>query len=817
MSDGNAIEDLLTTLLDESNDLYLTFVDLLFGGGSLLNPEKSIFSEISLWYNLGILFFVTGVVGYKVIMFGAHTALSGVYGDQKISAFWGTLTISLALMASVPMPGSGYSPAQYILKDLHVYGVELANDISMVGAKYLQESGSLNPPDIRNTDPIVFAVLANEMCKAIANRDIFADRKNGYVAKQMYCQDFDGKVSTVSAGECNGLNFIISWDHVSFDQKLSANTYNGHCGSINIANENKEGNSQEIDYSAPEDSGDRSFFGRVSDRVNEFIGDSFSTEKSETYRTIHDRKFRTEIDGLLGLVGRISNLDFYKEMPNPYSPAAAKAKMDVVDNKLSLLSTYRGISGLKNKELLETREKLRSESDYHYKQYILRSDELRDKIQNTGVAINRSAGDIRQAQGKFENTISSTAARSVAEFQSARSGDSENLDWIDELDKRGFATLGFFHWTIINVNNRVRDLSKISMTVEEQTYRTQTYNYKYLYEKTVLPDMLDAISRIPSGQKNGYGNLKTARESTIARSTDGSETADNQRDLTSSNMLSMFNGVSERILDYVRKIFHSDQDLILVIHELGEILIGASLGILSLTYFGGAAATTVAVASKGAAVAFGGIPGVLLAALASTLGDIAGLLLIACIPALILGIVMMFYIPLMGAILWSMSLLGLVINWLTALFVIPLWIGTLAFASTTDAWESQHYRQGFVMIVGLIMRPPLMAIAFYVSYVLIQIAGILVQLILDVAVGMMGNNPIIGLVGFLPVTGIVVMVAWRFIARIFSLASDLPDNIMKGLNAGYDTFSTQGDEEGIRATVFAGTKGGAAMLVGSKS
>jgi conjugal transfer/type IV secretion protein DotA/TraY len=165
------------------------------------------------------------------------------------------------------------------------------------------------------------------------------------------------------------------------------------------------------------------------------------------------------------------------------------------------------------------------------------------------------------------------------------------------------------------------------------------------------------------------------------------------------------------------------------------------------------------------------------------------------VPCMVIGAFMTYYIPSMPAIYFYMALFGIIIIFIEAVIVLPIWTVMLCLTAGEEGWETAHMRQGIVLLLGLMARLTGNVLIFFAVIMLLEtVAPLFVTLMVDVYLSIFSTSTV-GLIGWIFCLACIALFAYQIIARSFSLMTDLMDMIMRGLNVGHQTFGSQGDEE----------------------
>jgi conjugal transfer/type IV secretion protein DotA/TraY len=175
---------------------------------------------------------------------------------------------------------------------------------------------------------------------------------------------------------------------------------------------------------------------------------------------------------------------------------------------------------------------------------------------------------------------------------------------------------------------------------------------------------------------------------------------------------------------------------------------------------------------------------------------------------------MSYYIPAIPAVYFFMAMFGILIIFIEALIVLPIWTVMLCLTSGEEGWETAHMRQGVILLLGLMARLTGTVMVFFMVIVLLETAApLFVALLFDAYLSIFSTSTA-GPIGWLFMVGGVAIFAYQIIIRSFSLMTSLMDMIMQGLNLGHQTFGDQGDEDRGRSLVIAQMGRGGAVLGG---
>jgi conjugal transfer/type IV secretion protein DotA/TraY len=203
----------------------------------------------------------------------------------------------------------------------------------------------------------------------------------------------------------------------------------------------------------------------------------------------------------------------------------------------------------------------------------------------------------------------------------------------------------------------------------------------------------------------------------------------------------------------------------------------------------------------------GGIAGAIAGGTSKLLQFFAPVILLSIIPLFIFGITMAFYLPSLPFILWTSATVGWLLLVFETMAAAPLWAVAHALPEG-DGLAGQYGRTGYMMLFGVLVRPPLMVVGFLASILLMTHIGQFVGKSFNVfAAGMSAEH----------ITGFVTLVCMLFVIggllavlshKVFGLITHLPENVTKWIGQQVQNLGEAQDENKTRM-VFgaAATKG----------
>ena len=235
----------------------------------------------------------------------------------------------------------------------------------------------------------------------------------------------------------------------------------------------------------------------------------------------------------------------------------------------------------------------------------------------------------------------------------------------------------------------------------------------------------------------------------------------------------------------------SSSDPIMAVSSVGDYLIGAAWGLAS-------ALGVVDVAhSMGKALPFVG------KAIPNLDKYISFALFTVFLPLLLYGLALAYYLPAIPFIRWISALVGWIILVVEALVAAPLWLCAHALPDGEGA-AGQHGKRGYFLLLGILIRPPLMVCGFFAAVILMNVVGRMLGAGFEMFVGGTMQTKIIGITGtfsMLVILGIVVIMTAN---KFFSLIHYLPEHVTNWIGQQFHALGEKEDQAGVK-NVFVGS------------
>ena len=173
------------------------------------------------------------------------------------------------------------------------------------------------------------------------------------------------------------------------------------------------------------------------------------------------------------------------------------------------------------------------------------------------------------------------------------------------------------------------------------------------------------------------------------------------------------------------------------------------------------------------------------------------------LPLLLYGLALAYYLPAIPFIRWISALVGWIILIMEALVAAPLWLCAHALPEGEGA-AGQHGKRGYFLLLGILIRPPLMVAGFFAAVILMNVVGRLLGAGFETFIAGTSQTKIIGITGtfsMLVILGIVVIMTAN---KFFSLIHYLPEHVTNWIGQQFHGLGEKEDQAGVK-NVFLGS------------
>ncbi len=387
----------------------------------------------------------------------------------------------------------------------------------------------------------------------------------------------------------------------------------------------------------------------------------------------------------------------------------------------------------------------------------------------------------RTALYKAANAINETILKGLQSYAKQGQLKSKLRDFQDTANQYGWFIAGSSYWSISWINQETREAmySGIRYSPPEQTLS------EWLGITHGLQDAEAVRLRVDNYIKTAYASRRGISDTTADPSVTDEEWIGGIvwgkiksfiNNTFAANMLPL---MMERLSKY---------DPIMALSDFGDYIIGIAQGLI----------VVLSVASLGK--------------MAEAVISFA--LFSVVLPFFVYGIMLAFYLPAIPFIRWVSALAGWVILIVESLIAAPLWICAHALPEGEGA-AGQHGKRGYMLFLGILLRPPLMVAGFFCAVILINVLGKLIGQGFEMFIAGTSQTKMIGGVGSLAMSVILGTVVIVLANKFFSLIHYLPEHVTNWIGQQFHNLGEKEDQSAAKGVLNAGasvtseTRGGA--------
>ena len=389
----------------------------------------------------------------------------------------------------------------------------------------------------------------------------------------------------------------------------------------------------------------------------------------------------------------------------------------------------------------------------------------------------------RTALYKAANAINETILKGLQSYAKQGQLKSKLRDFQDTANQYGWFIAGSSYWSISWINQETREAmySGIRYSPPEQTLS------EWLGITHGLQDAEAVRLRVDNYIKTAYASRRGISDTTADPSVTDEEWIGG---IVWSKIRSFINNTAAaNILPFMVERL-SKYDPIFVLSDIGDHLMGAAYGLI----------LALAASNK----------------LFNLWGEayLSFALFSVVLPFFVYGIMLAFYLPAIPFIRWVAALAGWVILIVESLIAAPLWICAHALPEGEGA-AGQHGKRGYMLFLGILIRPPLMVAGFFCAVILINVLGKLIGQGFEMFIAGASQTKMIGIVGSLAMSVILGSVVMVLANKFFSLIHYLPEHVTNWIGQQFHSLGEKEDQSAAKGVLSAGasatseTRGGA--------
>ena len=395
------------------------------------------------------------------------------------------------------------------------------------------------------------------------------------------------------------------------------------------------------------------------------------------------------------------------------------------------------------------------------------------------------------------NNINATILSSLQSY--AKQGQLKTkLQNFQEVSKQyGWFIAGSSYWSISWINQEVREAMYAGIS-----YAPREYTRSEMLAMTYgLHDYEAMQERVANYIKTAYASRRGISDTTA----NPSVTDEGRAFSEIGNWLrATMNGlISANILPIaVEKL--STNDPIMAVSNVGDYLIGtawglaAALGVVDVTHSLGKAIPLVgnAVPNLDKYISF--------------------VLFSVFLPLLLYGLALAYYLPAIPFIRWISALAGWVILIVEALVAAPIWLCAHALPEGEGA-AGQHGKRGYLLLLGIIIRPPLMVAGFFAAVILLNVLGRMIGTGFEMFIAGTSQTKVIGITGTISMLIIMGIVVIMMANKFFSLIHYLPEHVTNWIGQQFHSLGEKEDQSGVKGVFVGSTSAVSSGAEGAKN
>ncbi len=361
-------------------------------------------------------------------------------------------------------------------------------------------------------------------------------------------------------------------------------------------------------------------------------------------------------------------------------------------------------------------------------------------------------------------------------------------NFVDQASKDGWLMLGSYYWTLSRFTQHANSVAGNLPSSAQGAYIELFHN----------SDSDPAFSALwKSTQEVARTQIESRKNAAVAGT---SGILDKAAEMLKSALTFGGRGPVELAADKLKT-----GDPVAELTNLGQSLVFGSKVLAGVAIGAGAASSFVEGASKNPVVnlfTLGGAEGA-----GKSAGFLKSVLIFVLTTVIITvggaGIFLSYYLPALPWILWMAAVIGWFILILETLFAAPLWaIGHIL--PSGDGIAGQHGRQGYMMLLGVLARPPLMVAGLFSSMILFSIFGKLMGYCFEIYYKSVTAGQVTGIITIIVQILILTGATIVFAHKIFSLINVLPERVINWVGQLRQDLGEATDEKTVKGIVVGG-------------
>lgn len=245
----------------------------------------------------------------------------------------------------------------------------------------------------------------------------------------------------------------------------------------------------------------------------------------------------------------------------------------------------------------------------------------------------------------------------------------------------------------------------------------------------------------------------------------------------------------------VADLLTSNQDPLMSMQACGEFLLSATNAVLwtQVLYH------TVQNTAAGEVASFAAekftLLGAGLKAMAQVYGPYISGMLAGCI---LVGMVFAVYLPMVPSIMWTIGCLGWLIVVGESLVAASLWAATHS-VPEGEGFAGSHARRGYMLALGILLRPSLMVMGFFFSFGIMSVVGSMLTLGIHVSFAGLRAGNVSGFFTFLALLAVTGGLLVAVVHRVYGIPTWIAEQVMRWIQGEGHVLGEQHSEGHTRA------------------
>lgn len=130
----------------------------------------------------------------------------------------------------------------------------------------------------------------------------------------------------------------------------------------------------------------------------------------------------------------------------------------------------------------------------------------------------------------------------------------------------------------------------------------------------------------------------------------------------------------------------------------------------------------------------------------------------------------------------------------------PLWLCAHALPEG-DGAAGQHGKRGYLLFLGILIRPPLMVAGFFCAVILINVLGRLIGQGFEMFIAGTSQTKLLGVTGTISMLVILGATVIMLANKFFSLIHYLPEHVTNWIGQQFHTLGEKEDQAGVKGVL----------------